>query len=42
MDWTNKALTSRQRYILSKKDYAFFSMNVSVFRGNQLRFAAAA
>lgn len=42
IDWMNGALASRQRSMLSKKDYTFFSLNLSVFRGHQLRYAGAA
>lgn len=42
IDWMNRAIASRQRSILSKEDYTFFSLNLSVFRGHQLRLASAA
>ena len=40
--WMNRAIASRQRSILAKEDYTFFSLNLSVFRGHQLRLASAA
>lgn len=42
IEWMNRAIASRQRSILSKEDYTFFSLNLSVFRGHQLRLASAA
>jgi hypothetical protein len=42
INWMNKAIASRQRSILTKEDFTFFSLNLSVFRGHQLRYAAAA
>ena len=42
IDWMNRAIASRQRSILRKEDYTFFSLNLSVFRGHQLRLASAA
>ena len=42
INWMNRAIASRQRAILSKEDYTFFSLNLSVFRGHQLRLASAA
>lgn len=42
VDWMNRAVASRQRSILSKEDYTFFSLNLSVFRGHQLKLASAA
>ena len=42
ISWMNRAIASRQRSILSKEDYTFFSLNLSVFRGHQMRLASAA
>jgi hypothetical protein len=42
INWMNRAIASRQRAILSKDDFTFFSLNLSVFRGHQLRLASAA
>ena len=42
INWMNRAIASRQRTILSKEDYTFFSLNLSVFRGHQMRLASAA
>ncbi|CAB9509463.1 expressed unknown protein [Seminavis robusta] len=42
INWMNRAIASKQRAILSKEDYTFFSLNLSVFRGHQLRLASAA
>lgn len=42
INWMNRAIASRQRSILSKEDYTFFSLNLSVFRGHQMRLASAA
>lgn len=42
INWMNRAIASRQRSILSKEDYTFFSLNLSVFRGHGLKLASAA
>jgi len=42
VNWMNRAVVSRQRCTLPKDDYCFFSLNLSVFRGHQLRLASAA
>jgi hypothetical protein len=42
INWMNRAVASRQRAILCKEDYTFFSLNLSVFRGHQLKLASAA
>lgn len=42
INWMNRAIASRQRSILSKEDYTFFSLNLSVFGAHQLKLASAA